>query len=91
MLTDHKTIFFTNVIPFLSDDRLLVIEDMTDRIASYSSFALTKDSEFKRMFDYHLMKSMQAGLIPTIVSKYMRDGKPEPGRAWQVYFFLGTR
>ena len=84
VLADHKTIFFTNVMPFLSDDRLIVVREMTDRLSSYNSFALPKGSEFKKLFDYHLLKGMQSGLIGNIIDTYLRDGKPEPGRPWQV-------
>ena len=79
MLKDHKTIFFTNIVPFMSDERIISYEDIMERVASYGSFALQKNSEFKQMFDYHLMKARQSGLLGLTIDKWLREGKPDPG------------
>ena len=53
-------------------------------ISSKYSPSLRKNSEFSPLFNYHLLKNMQGGLIPNEVAKAMRDGHPEPGRDWEV-------
>ena len=77
MTTDHKTIFFTNAMPFMSDDRIATLEDIPERVSSYGSFALAKGSQFRQIFDYHLVKARQAGLLGVVMDKWLRGGKPK--------------
>ena len=77
MLSDHKTLFFTSPVPFMSDSRIISLLDMPERTASYGSFALRKGSESRQLFDFHLIKAKQSGLLDFTIEHWLRDGKPK--------------
>ena len=81
ILADPKTIYFGNNLPFLGNQRIISVDDMTDRFVTFIAFGLQKNSEFKQLFDYELLKMKQSGVILHEAYKWLRNRLPEKGRS----------
>ena len=66
---------FTNYLPFLGFTDLTSIKKMDDRVMTSLAFGMTKNSEFKELFDYHLLKLKQSSLVEKEVRRHLlNDG-----------------
>ena len=67
---------FTNYLPFLGFTDLTSIKKMDDRVMTSLAFGMTKNSEFKELFDYHLLKLKQSSLVEKEVRRHLLNDAP---------------
>ena len=70
MLSEPKVLMWTQAN--VGDKRMKPLNIM-DSVRSPGAFAYPKGSEFRRMFDFHLLKMKQSGVADKIALKYMPD------------------
>ena len=90
---NRKSVFLGNIdgfdAKFIPDLIDLLVED---RLINAVGFALTKNSELRRMFNYHLVRIKENGLLKKINLKYprykghKREEKPERDALLQLGF-----
>ena len=71
-----NSVYFGGSIGFLKDPDFLVL-DIIETVRSQIAIGLQKDSEFKGIFDYHVTKQIQSGLITYFIHKFVKDGRLE--------------
>ena len=72
VLKEPKTLMWTARMTALGDARLKALNIM-DSVRVPAAYAYPKGSEFRKMFDYHLLKIKEAGIDEKIVTNYAPD------------------
>ena len=72
--TYPDSVYFGGSIGFLSDPDFMVLE-IEEMTISQLAIGMQKNSEFKKVFDYHLTKQMQSGLVTYLRNKYAKHGR----------------
>ena len=75
--TVEKTVYFTHNIVFQGATDLITVDTMQDRAIGYLAVGLQKDSEFKSLFDYHLLRLMQNSVLDKEIRKYLKEDRPD--------------
>ena len=76
MLSNERTLMFTNYLPFSGDRRLVSVKHMEDRVMTSLCFAMRKNSEFKEILDYHLLKMAQSSLVVKEFRRHLLEDAP---------------
>ena len=71
-LSEPKTLIWETSLYFAEDNRLRAL-NILDSSMSLGPFAYQKGSEFHGIFDYHLMKMKQSGILDKVKSIYLPD------------------
>ncbi len=63
----------------------LFLRNFEDSTSTQLAFGLQKDSEFRKLFDYHIVKLQQSGMLKLLTHKWFSEEKPEDlsGRIFQ--------
>ena len=72
-----KTVSFMNAIDVLGNDSFQLLP-LRDAIVYDSSFSFQKDSEFTKLFNFHIAKMHESGVSDLMVKKYLK-GKTDFG------------
>ncbi len=63
-MSDRRNVAFESTYSFLAEDRLKPLLHFREKMVGQLGFGLRKDSEFKEVFDYHLIRIKQVGFVP---------------------------
>ena len=77
LLADQRALWFGTTTGVTNYKGITLLTKMKDRVLSQLAFGLRKDSEFKSMFDHHLMKIIESGMLRKHVRKWLEGGRPE--------------
>ena len=72
VLKDPKALMWAARMTAVGDPRLKALNIM-DSVRVPAAYAYPKGSEFRKMFDYHLLKIKEAGIDEKIVTNYAPD------------------
>ncbi len=76
---DPLVAFFGSKSVFVGVTSVVLLEQFEEREGYQNAIGLLKDSELKGLFDHHLLKMKQSGLLGHFMIKWMRNGEPEDG------------
>ena len=76
MLEDPKNVIFQSMFVFINDTRIKSLVNFEEKAIVHGGIGLQKDSEFKNVFDYHIIKMKQSGLLSQWYHKWMQHGIP---------------
>ena len=60
VMADENTIAFTSIFTYIGNKDVVTL-DVDETFHTYASLGLQKDSEFREIFNYHLLKMKQSG------------------------------
>ena len=63
--------YFGTEMSFFPFDDIVSVDKFQEFVKSYGSFGLQQNSEFGLMFDYHLAKMFQSGIMQKLLKKWM--------------------
>ncbi len=69
--------FFINEISMFFHEDFVFLEDFEGAISTQLAFAFQKNSELKPIFDYHILKLKQSGVMAALESHWHSSRKPE--------------
>ncbi len=72
-----KAAFLASDFAFLGNKELLFLRNFDDTIVSQLAFGYQKDSDLTKLFDYHLTKIIQSGMLQKIFFKWVSGAEPE--------------
>jgi hypothetical protein len=79
VLADNKNLYFGDSMIFFDDPRIEALK-ITDATIRQFGFGLQKGSEFAGIFDYHLLKMKESGVLDIIRQNYYgKMGQPKKG------------
>ena len=74
--TSDKAVLF-GMITMLDNPDFIILDRMEDRLIGYLAVGLQKNSEFKEVFDFHLLNIMQTAVMDKEIRKYMEGNRPD--------------
>ncbi len=77
MLEDPTLAMVGSSMTFLRDERFMPLDNLDDAKIDHGAFAMQKDSEFLRLFNYHVVKLFHAGIIDFTVHKWLNLRRPD--------------
>jgi hypothetical protein len=63
LYSDSKALLFGSFLTFHGELSLKPLMNFEDSLVSHIAIALQKDSEFKEMFDFHLLSLFESGIL----------------------------
>ncbi len=71
-----KEVYFGPFYVRLDDPEFTYVHNFEERIEGQLAFAFQKDSEIKEIFDYHVLKMKQSGVMKKLDNKWSHKSKP---------------
>ncbi len=72
-----KAAYFGSEFIVLEYKRFLFLRNFDDSLSTQLAFGLRKNSEFREIFDYHLIKFRQSGMLELLEHKWLDAEKPD--------------
>ncbi len=72
-----KAVFFNSIFSTTKHKNFLFLRNFDDAASSQLAFGLQKDSELRDMFNYHLNKLRQSGVLKLLMHKWVKEEKPD--------------
>ncbi len=72
-----KAAFFTSIFTSVEHKNSIFLKNLDGAVSTQLTFGLQKDSEFKDMFNFHLSRLKEAGVITTVIHKWLEEEKPD--------------
>ncbi len=71
-----KAVFFHSIFVLITYKDFLFLKHFDDAVTTQLAFGLQKDSEFRNLFNFHLNKLKQTGVLKLLVHKWLEEEKP---------------
>ncbi len=72
-----RAAFWTSEFTIVSERDFLFLRSFQDALASQLAFGLQKDSEFREIFDHHILRLRESGALQLLEKKWLRDSSPD--------------
>ena len=74
---DPMNLYFSSEFAFPDNNHFTFLRNFDGRLVNQLAFPLQKDSEFRNIFNYYLVKTIQSGLLKKLSEKWVDKDRPE--------------
>ncbi len=71
-----KAVYFGSKFMELENDKFIFLNNFDDRVVSQLAFAFPKSSDLTMLFNYHIKKIIQTGMLRKLKLKWIEGNKP---------------
>ncbi len=85
VLAKPKQVFFGTTLDLSRDDRLKVLKGFKDGVVKFTNLAFQKNSDITGLFNFHLTKVVQSGVLDKIEQRWLREDKPTNDMSLRIF------